>query len=199
MITLEAMGLDNAQALTEFYLAALAEYSGCHYGGTTRSDGLRNTEVLDRLANPDPRPSDGKVCKRDLRPFSDSVAAELGEVWKRIVEDRAERIASAKPGSKITTMDARQQAKAASAAAWRAAGLAVQSRMQQRAQDQLSADDSGQESAAEPVSDWYAKQRKARYGVDEGAIYKASGQLLEDLSPNAGRIVLDRGLSNLAK
>lgn len=179
MISIEAMGLDKAEAEAEYYKAAIAAYSGCHYRGSTRDDGKANALIVRYLA-------DGG---REIREFSDKVAAEFGEAWKSEVERRVNRMAPAE-----SVAQARQKARANSAAGWRKAARLVMERLSRRVNTGMDADAQGNDKAADKVDPNYAKSRQAKYGIPEEAVLKASGQLLDDVNPtHVGAIVLDRG------
>lgn len=187
MITIEAMGLEKAQALGDFLIAAIAEYSGCFYRGATREDGqATNGEIVTHLA----------AGGRNLRPLSPEAARKLGDIWKAEVEKAAQSFLNSQGEMKAAyaRKESWERAKIASARAWRAAGQAVLAIMDRRRKQQLTASDGGAESTAKHVGDDYAEQRKRKYGVSEDKVYVATGQLMEDLSPDAeGRITLVKG------
>jgi len=209
MITMEAMGLTEAQGVTDFMMTAIGEYSGCFYRGTTRFPDLEgkvltNAEVVSQLAQGitfDGEPNPSK--RRDLKTMSDSDAARFGAIWREKIVAACEDFQSKQTGQlkKVyQKMPVVQLAKIASARAWREAGQAVLAKMKSRQANQLSADGSGAESPAPHVSESYAKWRLKQYGVSEDRVYIATGQLMEDLSPDVpGRIQLVKGVSAVGR
>jgi hypothetical protein len=199
VITLEAMGLAEAQELTDFYIAVLGEYSGCYYKGTKRNDGKTNAEVVGYLAEGNNRSEE--PIKRDLRTFSDKVAGMLGEAWKQVIENVANSMVKKSGGFKkaYASKAGWERAKIASARAWKAAGMAVLEEMSRRHKEQLTADAQGNESPADLVGVAYAMARQKKYGVNPYAVYIATGQLQEDLQPEAGRIALTKGGESMSR
>lgn len=199
MISLEAMGLENAQELTDFMNAAIGEFSGCFYRGATREPDpktgaiLTNAEVVESLKNHPKR--------RDLKTFSDQQAAGLGSEWKEAIVAAADSFVSQQTGQlkkPYQKMKAIQMAKIASARSWRQVGQSVLAIMKRRQREQLAASADGSESAAAKVSPGYAKWRERQYGVSQDRVYIATGQLMEDLSPDVpGRIALMKGQAAL--
>lgn len=187
------MGLAEAQELTDFYIAAIGEYSGCYYKGTRRTDGKTNAEIVGYLAEGNNRSEE--PIKRDLRTFSDKVAGMLGEAWKQVIENVANSMIKKAGGFKkaYAKKSATDRAAIASARAWKAAGMAVLEEMSRRHKEQLTADEQGNESPADLVGVAYAMAREKKYGVNPYRVYVATGQLQEDLQPEAGRISLTKG------
>lgn len=200
MITIEAMGLTEAQGVTDFMLTALGEYSGCFYRGTTREpdeDGIvkTNAEVVQELKD--------HPKNRDLKTFNDADAARFGAVWREAIVEATNDFQAQNGGGlkKVyQKMPVEQLAKTAANRAWRKAGQAVLARMKDRLDKQLSAYNTGSESPAALVSPGYARWRQEKYGIPEGVVYKATGQLTEDLSPDVpGRISLVKGVAAVGR
>jgi hypothetical protein len=183
------MGLAEAQELTDFMVAALAEYSGIYYRGSTREDSsLKNADVMTYLAENYP--------SRNLRPLSDAMAQMLGEGWKQEIDNAAQSMCKKGGGLKkaYNKKAAYERAKIAAARAWKACGKAYLEELSRRIMGQITADDDGSESAADPVSDAYAATRESKYGIPRDRVYVATGQLLADLSPSVpGPMVLTKG------
>lgn len=193
-MTLESMGLAEAQEACEELRTALAEYSGCYYRGTTRADGKRNAQVVTWLAEQEPR-ADGMGGRRDLRTMSDNAAAELGQQFTQEMLKAMTSMYKKKGGLKkaYAAKPDYARAKIQAARAWRVVGKNYLGKMWQRLQSQLSADDEGKETSAPAVELGYAVNRQKKYGVGIDRVYMATGDLFEDLSPEDGRIALVKG------
>ncbi len=190
MITIDAIGLDKATGQAAYIKAAIAAYGGCYYRGSTRNDiGGTNAAVVEKLKVGPPR--------RDIKTLSDENAEVIATAWQNEVMRKMDNMTdSAAAGGAVATINAQQIARAQSAAGFREAAKVVLRMLRQRIMSNLSADDSGGLSPAPKVNPGYAAARQARFGVSPDEVYKASGQLLNDMDPsNAGQIVLVPGTS----
>ena len=159
-------GVKGAEYILQYLAHLSTDIKGIALLGQVYPDGRTSTtEVIEYLAEPRKGPS------RDIRLTEDD-GRDAAQIWMDEVTRRLRR-AKNRSGK-----NARMNATAACGGAFRLAGREMQRRLSKRVDGGVT--NTG-ESAA-PVSEAYAAQRKKKYGVDEGEVFKASGTLLGNVT-----------------
>lgn len=165
---IEARGLSKAKAQMDWLAKMGARISGVHLPGSARNDtGATNGEIIDYLAE----------GGRDIRADQED-ADKAAMAFKVQVELALNKIKDVPRGSAKVQQEA--------AKAWRAAGRVIKEIMRERV-DQGKVQGGGD---ASKVSEDYAAQRLRKYGIPEDIVFKATGQLLSNLSQGDGALKL---------
>jgi hypothetical protein len=196
-INVKVEGLTNAEEMILFLHNLGANGIGAILHGRKREGGkgTTNADVIRYLAAGVTRGGgetgeQAETIRRDLGPTQqDSDSA--GVLYMQRVRDRLQVLTYrlAKQNKMATPGRVRKLAEAASTSGLRAAANHVRDRMRRRCENQLTVHTGSESSAASVEQERYARRRKRLYGVGALAVYKATGQLLANLSSGSVRIV----------
>jgi len=185
MIQLEFAGLQETEELMGMMQAFGATAIGAAFKGKRREENksVNNAQILSWLAE--------AATPRNVLPTEDDAHA-AAEVFRDRLGNRLRVIAKRNPAFnslRSTTIfrsaKTKKNAEAALASALREACKKVAAILANRVSSQQGNDGSG----LAHVTPEYAAARKRKYGVDEGSVLKASGQILENLEAGTIRII----------
>lgn len=183
MMNFHAVGMENAAEMMALLGNLGGTVRGCRWMAHTRRGEKRvsnNRQVVDWLA-------DGE---RDIRPTekdaTDAAKKFVASVYRymQIVSKSKKRILKAGPelDAAVAKAQAAGKLKAnnASAKAYRAAAMVIKQRML----DRVESGKVNTGSDADKVTKTYAKRRAKKYGIPDDVVFKATGQLVENLADN---------------
>lgn len=183
-------GMDSAVELLAFLEGFGGKIAGCIMAAKRREGGGNNQQILEYLAEPKAGPS------RDLRPTAEDRAEANGIIRTGII---AKLQMISKKGKPLARWDesrraqfvasGRREADKIAAFVLRRAGKAMKARMVERANG------GGYDKVSKEYADW----RQRKYGVDKGAVFRATGQLLSNINDGSIRLITKPTLAQLVK
>jgi hypothetical protein len=166
MIQMDAIGLDKALAQLKALGGFIGMVKGAEFYGRTRRDsGKNNADVLDWLTE----------GGRDIQKMG---SKEMDRAAKALAKEAERRL------QHLPTGISQKRAVEILAAAYRDAGKEILEILTERIKKEITSDGN----QAKKVTPEYAAERRRKYGVPDSAVFKATGQLLDNVNPSNNNV-----------
>ncbi len=169
-MSIRSQGLKEANALMVYMASLGATINGCKYSGSARNEGdMDNGQVINDL----------KKRGRDITTMKSDDQMKAAQAWMNEITLRLGRQKQSIVKSPVA------RANRHVAAAYRKAGAVLLKIISERAENSVD-----YEGNTKDVTKGYAAMRSAKYGVanDTSLLFKATGQLLNDVAANPANI-----------